>query len=252
MRRAALVLLCAWLAGCAGNTQAVRSNERDAMQRAMVRVRLASEYLRLQNYHEATRNALQAFDSVPRYAPAYNVLAMISVELRDDDKARTYFRQALESAPNDSDVLHNYGWFLCERGDFKSGIQQLLAAVRNPLYPNPDRSMLVAGLCARKAGDLNEARDFLERALKYRGDNQEVRTQLAELNLQTGNTPEARRLTLEMIKMVTPPTAELLWLAVRVERKMGSHVNEQRYAEDLRKQFPDSLEASKLMAGKYE
>jgi len=253
MKRLVLVLLGLALAGCAASgDKAVKPSERDATQRAVVRVRLASEYLRLQNYHEATRNALQAFEHVPRYAPAYNVLAMISVELRDDDKARGYFKQALEAAPNDSDVLHNHGWFLCERGQTQAGIQQLQAAARNPLYSNPDRSMLVAGLCARKAGDLTAARDYLERALKYRGDNAEARLYLAEVLLQTGAIPESRRATMELLKMLNPPPAELLWLAVRVERKVGNHEAERRYAADLRKRFPESLEASKLMTGQYE
>jgi len=253
MKRLLLVLLGLGLAGCAGSgAMSAKSNEKDATQRAVMRVRLASEYLRLQNYHEATRNALQAFEHVPGYAPAYNVLAMISVELRDDDKARGYFKQALTSSPNDSDVLHNHGWFLCERGDTQAGIRQLQAAVRNPLYPNPDRSMLVAGQCARKAGDLAAARDFFERALKYRGDNADARLHLAEVLLQTGAIPEARRATMELLKTLNPPPAELLWLAVRVERKVGNREAEQRHAADLRKRFPESLEASKLMTGQYE
>lgn len=253
MKRLVLVLLGLALAGCAASgDKAVKPSERDATQRAVVRVRLASEYLRLQNYHEATRNALQAFDHVPKYAPAYNVLAMISVELRDDDKARAYFKQALESAPNDSDVLHNHGWFLCERGEIKGGLQQLQAAVRNPLYPNPDRSMLVAGRCARKGGDLAAARDYFERALKYRGDNQAARLQLADLLLATGALPEARGATMVLLKSMDPPSAELLWLAVRIERKLNNRDAHFRFADDLRKRYPDSLEASKLMAGQYE
>ncbi len=253
MKRWLLVLLVLGMAGCVGTGgKTVNLGGKDAEQRAVVRVRLASEYLRLQNYHEATRNALQAFEHVPRYAPAYNVLAMISVELRDDDKARAYFKQALESSPNDSDVLHNHGWFLCERGDTKTGLQQLQAAVRNPLYSSPDHSMLVAGQCARKAGDTAAARDYLERALKYRGDNFEAKMQLADLLLQTGSVAEARRAAMEVVKVMNPPSAELLWLAVRVERKLGNREGQLRFSDDLRKRYPDSLEASKLMAGQYE
>src|ERR1019366_8366268 len=45
------------------------------------------------------------------YAPAYNVYGLVYAMLGDDRKAEQSFQRALELAPNDSDVHHNWGWY---------------------------------------------------------------------------------------------------------------------------------------------
>jgi type IV pilus assembly protein PilF len=44
----------------------------------------------------------------------------------------------------------------------------------------------------------------------------------------------------------------VLWLWLRVERKLGDRNAEASYAAQLRRSFPDSKEASALLAGRYE
>jgi type IV pilus assembly protein PilF len=44
-------------------------------------------------------------------------------------------------------------------------------------------------------------------------------------------------------------TAEQLWLAVRIERKMRDRNSEASYAIQLRKHFPDSRETQLLLQG---
>ena len=44
----------------------------------------------------------------------------------------------------------------------------------------------------------------------------------------------------------------VLWLAVRVERRMGNANGEASYAQQLRKNFPESKEAAALQAGRFE
>ena len=51
------------------------------------------------------------------------------------------------------------------------------------------------------------------------------------------------------LEQVARPTAEMLWLALRVERKLGDHNAEAAFALQLRRQFPDSKEARALLAG---
>ena len=48
------------------------------------------------------------------------------------------------------------------------------------------------------------------------------------------------------------PTAESLWLGVRVERRLGDRNSEASYAMQLRNKFPNSVEARALGAGKFE
>jgi type IV pilus assembly protein PilF len=51
---------------------------------------------------------------------------------------------------------------------------------------------------------------------------------------------------------VAAPSAESLWLALRVERKSGQRVAEQSYATQLRRRFPGSDEYRKLQRGEFD
>jgi type IV pilus assembly protein PilF len=52
-------------------------------------------------------------------------------------------------------------------------------------------------------------------------------------------------------KLVTP-TSESLWLAVRIERRMGERVQEQAYANQLRRRYPQSQEYQALQRGQFD
>jgi type IV pilus assembly protein PilF len=48
------------------------------------------------------------------------------------------------------------------------------------------------------------------------------------------------------------PSAESLWLAVRIERKLGERVAEQSFANQLRRRFPGSPEYQALQRGQFD
>ena len=48
------------------------------------------------------------------------------------------------------------------------------------------------------------------------------------------------------------PTSEVLWLALRIERKLGDRESESRYATQLRRRFPASNEYQELLKGNFE
>ena len=52
-------------------------------------------------------------------------------------------------------------------------------------------------------------------------------------------------------KLVTP-SSESLWLALRIERKLGDRPAEQSYANQLRRRFPESREYQALVRGQYD
>jgi type IV pilus assembly protein PilF len=62
-------------------------------------------------------------------------------------------------------------------------------------------------------------------------------------------TPAARNY---LVILRDEPSAEVLWLGVRVERKLGDRNSEESYALQLRNNFPNSSEARALLAGQYE
>lgn len=246
-RTGLILLMSAAIVAC----QQVPVDNGSAEERAAVRTRLAAEYFKRRQFGTAIEEAQKALAINAKYAPAYSILALVNMEIREDAQARQYFLKALELAPRNPDFHHNYGYFLCERGELRAGIDHYRQALRDPLYPSPDKTLVAAGFCAEKGKWESEAREYYERALRYQPTSNQAKYFLATLLLRTGDLPEARPLALELARQASP-TSEDLWLAVRVERKLGNKESERRFADQLKRLYPDSLEVSRLLAGQYD
>lgn len=234
-------------AGGAGNSEA----DSQVRERARVFTDLAGAYVARGQYKVALGELRKAITADSRYGPAYNVYGMIYMELAEDKLAEDNFQRAIELDRNDSTARNNYGWFLCTRGRYDEGLAQFSAAIRNPLYAQPELAMTNAGLCAEKKGDIALAEANLAKALKLQPDSPNTVLKLAGLNFRQGRLMQAQRL-LERHDELAPPTAESLWLGVRLARKLGDRSQEAAYALQLHKRFPDSNEAQLLLAGQYE
>jgi type IV pilus assembly protein PilF len=74
---------------------------------------------------------------------------------------------------------------------------------------------------------------------------------LAQLRYRQGRYDETRRI-LARHATVAQPSAESLWLGLRVERRLGARAAEQSYAAQLRRRFPNAPETQALNRGNYE
>ena len=253
--RLAALALAVVLGGCAATPPASMpgtdtSVDTDARNRARIHTELAAGYLELGNLAVALEEANEALRSDTTYSPAYNISALVYAALREDQLAEQQFERALRLNPADADSHNNYGLFLCQRQREEQGIRHFLQAVRNPLYQTPERSYVNAGVCSRRRGDVAGAQEFFERALKLRPSQPQALFQLADLEFQRGNLNEARSHAVRLTQIA--PNAEGLWLALRIERRLGDRNAEASYAAQLRRSFPDSTEARSLAAGRYE
>ncbi len=182
---------------------------------------------------------------------AYELLGLVYMELKDARQAESNFERALRLSPNDANINHNYGWFLCQNGREKDSIRYFLQALRNPLYASPARTYSTAGLCSVRAGNAKDAEEFLQRALKADPEDPSALIQLAQMRYRQGNVDEARRFISRYNKLVSP-SPESLWLALRIERKGGERAAEQSYANQLRRRFPNSAEYQSLQRGQFD
>jgi len=248
------------LAGCVSGKPVVQqqSNEFASMasgsaetQRARTFTDLAAAYYERAQYKIALDELRKAITADSGFGPAYNIYGLIYMDLAEDKLAEDNFRRAIELNPNDSGARNNFGWFLCTRGHYDAGLEQFTAALSNPLYAHPEQAMTNAGLCAEKKGDLLLAESNMVKSLKLQPDNPNTILKLAGLNFRQGRLMDAQRL-LDRHDALAPPTAESLWLGVRLERKLGDRAQEAAYGLQLRKHFPDSNEARLLQAGQYE
>ena len=227
------------------------ADEETARNRARVHTELAAGYYELRNMAVALDEINQALKAEPGYAPAYNVAGLIYAELREDRLAQENFQRALRIDPLDPDANNNYGRFLCDRKQESEAIKYFLAALRNPLYQAPERSYVNAGLCSRRQGQVAAAEDYFMKALQVRPTQPQALYQLADIAYLRGNYAQAKNYLVRLEKLASP-SAETLWLALRVERKLGDRNAEASYGQQLRRQFPDSKEARALLAGVYE
>lgn len=219
--------------------------------RARIHTELAASYYDLGNMPVALEEVREALRVDGNYGPAHNVAGLVYGKLGENRLAEESFQRALRIDATDYNAHNNYGLFLCDRKREREAIEHFLAAVANPLYSFPDRSYVNAGVCARRGGDLKSAEDYFQRALKMRPNQPQALYQMADLEYARGNYPAARGY-LNRVTQIVQGNADVLWLGLRVERKLGDRNAEASYALQLRNRFPNSAEAQALAAGRYE
>jgi type IV pilus assembly protein PilF len=256
MTRLLLLALLVLLAGCASqppmeDTGTMIGEVSDPRNRAKLRTELASLYYSSGKLGVALEELRNATNADASYAPAYGMYGLVYMQMKENKRAEESFERALRLAPNDGDINHNFGWFLCQTGREPASVKYFLQAIRNPLYATPWRSYSAAGVCTLKMDQLKDAEAFFERALKLEPDEPASLVSLGQIRYRQGNIGEARKLVTRYNKLVTP-TSESLWLAVRVERRMGERLQEQAYANQLRRRFPESKEYQALQRGQFD
>jgi type IV pilus assembly protein PilF len=225
--------------------------ENEQQQRAKVHTELGSLYMLDGRYAIAMEEARIALSADSNYAPAYNLLGLTHMVLNESRLAEDNFDMAMRLAPGDPEISNNFGWFLCQNGREQRSISYFMAAGKNPLYTAPTKPYTNAGICALRMKDDKAAEEYLSTALRLSPTNTQALFWLADIAYRKGRYNEARQLTTDIEKMIEP-TAEVIWLALRLERKLGNREAEARYASQLRRRFVGSPEQRLLSQGNYD
>jgi len=250
--------LCAFAAQAQIYNEAGSAGERaqsssDPRHRAKVHTELGAAYFQAGNPAVALEHLSTALNVDSGYYQAYSIRGLVYGSLKEYGKAEQDFQSALKIAPNDPEVNNNYGWYLCDTGKERQSIGYFLNALKNPLYETPGIAYANAGSCAMKAGDLDGAQHYLLQALQFAGDGGlGARLQLARLFYQRGNLDESRVYLGEVLKQMAAPSADALWLAIRIERRLGNKAAESGFAAQLRGRYPTSPEYQEFLKGNFE
>lgn len=184
----------------------------------MIRLQLGIAYLSAGNIDAAKRNLSMAVKAAPDdYRTHYRTqlgMAQYEQRVRKTASAQNRYQLALKLAPQNSEVLNNYGAFLYALGQYVPAQEQFAAAAQSADYGKSADSLESADYCFLKAGDDAQARSVLMRTLKY--DPEKGVAPMSEANRQliTGRPDRAHRL-LDVYQHVLPASAENLWLQIR-------------------------------------
>lgn len=244
MSRLAAILVAVLLAGCVSQTSVETRLVQDAAasdgrRRAEIHTSLAGEYYQRGNLVVALEETRLAIRDDPAYVPAYNMRGLIFMELREDAQARAMFEKALGMAPRDPELLNNYGWFLCLRGEPARAMQLFAQVQADTLYVSPEKSLLNAGLCSRMQGRNAEAEDFLRRAVVFRPDLAGALYSLAEILYEKGSYKESEIYLVRYMRLGEPSLSALV-LGVKLARAQGEKAAEDSMMQQLRRRFPDA------------
>jgi type IV pilus assembly protein PilF len=197
---------------------------------------------------EEVRTALESDDD---YVPAINQLGLIHLALGQIEAAQTQLERAIKLAPNDPSVSNNYGYLLCSLGDEAEAMRYFEKALNDPLYRTPEYAYVNAGLCVKNMGDDVRAAQFLGKALALSPDQPLALYHMADLAYGRGDYRSARRYITRHLQVVGLPGIDALWLAARIENRLGNSVAVESYGAQLNRRFPDSAQTRAFNVGRF-
>jgi type IV pilus assembly protein PilF len=228
------------------------SDETDAAKRARLRMELAAGYFGSGQMETALDQVKLALIADPSLGEAYNLRGLIYANLGDDRLAEESFRRALQLNSRDTDTMQNYGYFLCKKKRYPEAYAMFDQALAAPQNRDPARALLTKGVCQAFAGQLADSEATLLRAYALDPANPSIAVNLSEVLYREGDYERARFYIRRVNSIPAIASAQTLWLAARIEHKLGNRNGAQEIGEQLRKRFPDSREAGSFARGNFD
>ncbi|SHG53608.1 type IV pilus biogenesis/stability protein PilW [Massilia sp. CF038] len=264
----ALCVLAGVLSACAGGKGAAGNNDlagskselktasdaTSADKRASIRLQLAVGYYQNGNYEVALDEVKMALAARPEYSDAFSVRALVYTAMGEMALAEENHQRAIALAPRNPELNNNYGQFLCQVGRYELGMAQLEMALKNPLYQSPVLAKVNAGTCATKMKNYDLAERYLMDALRYEPDMPAIQAAMARVYFERRDYERAGFFITRLNTMMKPEnmSAEVLWLSIRVYRKLGDKATESTLATQLRRRHPGSPEFAAFMRGAFD
>ena len=228
------------------------SDEPEAQRRARARMELASAYFGQNQMTTALDQVKLAIAAEPNYGEAFNLRGLIYANLGEHALAEESFKRALQINPRDADTMHNYGYYLCQQKRYPESNVLFAQALAVPRYAGAARTQLTQGVCLAHAGQMAEAEAALIKAYELDPTSPFTSTNLAEVLYRRSDYERARFYIRRVNALPTVSNAQTLWLAVRIEHKLGNWPGTTEFGRQLRNRFPESREAAAFTRGDFD
>lgn len=215
------------------------------LEAGKINARLAMEYLKRDQLQVAQEKVEKALVQNPKDVNVQLAAGLVYERLRDMKRAEKHFRQAVRSDANSPEAQNALGAFLCRNEEHEKGEAMFLKAAQNQIYRTPYVAYTNAGVCARSAGNLERAEQYLRKALASQVDYPETYAQLAGVLHERGNDLQARAFV-ERFLAIAPANPDMLLLGHNIEQGLKDEDSAAAFSTRLRKEFPNSEQARAL------
>lgn len=252
-----MVFLCL-ISGCAGSISkagsqtdmVTASDETDGQKRARIRLELALGYLEQGQVTIALDETKQAITADPTSADAYNLRGLIYMRLNDFNLARDSFLRALALNPKDGNIFHNFGWLSCQETRYVESVGYFDKALASPGYVGQAKTSLAKGICQLRMGDKTQAESSFLRSFELDAGNPITTFNLANLLFQRQELIRAQ-FYIRRLNSSDFANAESLWLAAKIEKRLGNNQGVLQLGDRLKKRFSGSPELALFERGAF-
>ena len=224
---------------------------KDARTRAIAHTDLGALYFRNGDLIVALEEFTLAAAIDPDYATAFSLRGLVLSRLQEYVSAEKDFQRAMSLDGRNPDIYNNYGWHLCQTGKERESITYFEQAYRNPAYRTPAIAYMNAGSCYSKLNELDLAEEALRMSLRLAPNSSQTLFHLANISYKRENFDAAKKYLTDAMRSANPGP-DMLWLALRIEHKLGNAVDAQSFESQLRRIFPESDEYQELRKGNFE
>ncbi len=228
------------------------SDQTDADRRASVRMELAGAYFGRGQFSTALDEVKLALSLKPDLREAVNLRGLIYAAMGEARLAEDSFKRALQLYPRDPDTLHNFGWLLCQQQRWAEADVQFDLALAQTNYRAPSRTLMAKGVCEARAGRMAEAERSLAKAFEFDPASPAVAVNFAEVLYRNGQYVRAQFYIKRVNAQPEYSNAQSVWLALRIERRLGNTRTVDEMSQTLRSKYFESPERLALDDGRFD
>lgn len=223
----------------------------DVQRRVSIRMQLAVDYFKEGQFKLALEEIRNVITLSPQFADAYSLRALIQMEMSDPQRAEENFLHALKLDPSNSEIRNNYAWFLCQNGREKQALPLYDRILTDRSYPTPLKAMLSAGVCSLRMKDIANAEKYFLMGFQEQPNNPSVNANLAKVYYDKAQYERARPFIQRVLKEEIF-AADVLWIAIKIDHKLGDQASVNGLATQLRRRHPNSKEFALFQKGAFD
>ncbi len=233
-----------------GNYQTPNKHGRNPTA-SMYNVQLGVAYMQQGDVQRAKKKLRLALQQDPNSSMALDAMALLLENTGSDHNAKQYYLRAIEAHPQEGSVHNNYGAYLCRKGQFDAANEQFMLAIQDPNYATPGRAYENAALCAQKMPDQKLAKAYFVKALQNDPKLPNSLLEMGEYSYEAKDYVRANNYLTRYAKYAKP-TAQSLWLGIRVAKQLGDENTVSSDTLLLKHNFADSREYQEYLKWRSE